>query len=106
MIYFSHHAEGAEIDIGRSESYDGRMEVNLTAEVEAKLNKLANETGREPNELVEDVVSGYFEELAQVHGMLDRRYDELNSGKVKPLDGEEAFDRLRRKSEDGRSRPS
>jgi hypothetical protein len=30
--------------------------------------------------------------------MLDGRYDDLKSGRVKPVDGEEAFANLRRKS--------
>ena len=35
--------------------------------------------------------------------MLDSRYDDLKSGRVKPVDGEESFARLRRKSEDRRT---
>jgi hypothetical protein len=35
--------------------------------------------------------------LSQVREMLDSRYDDLKSGRVKPLDGEEAFAKLRRK---------
>jgi hypothetical protein len=31
--------------------------------------------------------------------MLDSRYDDIKSGRVKPIDGEEAFARLREKSE-------
>jgi len=32
--------------------------------------------------------------------MLDSRYDDIKNGKVKPIDGDEAFARLRRKSEE------
>jgi len=41
--------------------------------------------------------------VAAVHKTLDSRYDDLKSGRVKPIDGEEAFGRLREKSERQRS---
>ncbi len=44
-------------------------------------------------------MAGYLDELAQVRGMLDSPYDDSKSGKVKLIDGEEAFDRLRQKNE-------
>jgi len=31
--------------------------------------------------------------------MLDSRYDDIKSGRVRPIDGEEAFARLRQKSD-------
>lgn len=49
-------------------------------------------------------LTGYLEELASLRETLDTRYDDLNSGRVKPIDGEEAFTRLREKSEGGHSR--
>lgn len=42
-----------------------------------------------------DAVAGMFGELAETQSMLDRRYDEVESGKVELIDGEEAFARLR-----------
>ncbi len=45
-------------------------------------------------------MAGYLAELAQVREILDSRYDGVKSGRVKSLDGEESFARLRRKSED------
>ena len=48
-------------------------------------------------------MAGYLQELAQVRETLDGRYDDLKSGRVKPVDGEEAFAHLRRKSEDHRT---
>jgi hypothetical protein len=36
--------------------------------------------------------------------MLDSRYDDLKSGRVKPIDGEEAFARLKAKTEVRRNR--
>ncbi len=68
-------------------------------ELQGKLDQWAAETGRSADELVENVMTGYFEELAQLRDTLDRRYDDIKSGKVQLIDGEEAFDRLRAKSE-------
>jgi len=75
-------------------------------ELQAKVNHWMAETGRSADELVEDAMAGYFEELRQVREMLDSRYDDIKSGRVQPIDGEEAFARLRQKSEARRkSRP-
>jgi predicted transcriptional regulator len=81
------------------------MEVHFRPETESRLQELANKTGRAPNDLIEDAMAGYLQELAQVREMLDGRYDDLKSGRVKPVDGEEAFANLRRKSEKRRARP-
>lgn len=75
------------------------MEIHFTPDIEARLDKLATETGRAKDEFVQDAMAGYFDELARVRGMLDSRYDDIKSGKVKPINGEEAFARLREKSE-------
>jgi predicted DNA-binding protein len=64
------------------------MEVHFTPETEKKLKELAAQSGhRTADELVRDVVDGYFDELAQTRDMLDSRYDDLKSGKVKPVRG-------------------
>jgi len=76
------------------------MEVHLRPETESRLQELATKSGRTPNDLIEDAMAAYLEELAEVRGMLDSRYDDLKSGRVKPVDGEEAFANLRRKSKD------
>jgi len=75
------------------------MEVHLTPELEAKLNEMATKTGRAADELVQDAMAGYFEEVAHVREMLDRRYDEVKSGKVKPIDGEVFFENLRERED-------
>jgi predicted transcriptional regulator len=79
------------------------MEVHLRPEVESRLQELAAKTGRAPDDLIEDAMAGYLQELSQVREMLDSRYDDLKSGRVKPLDGEEAFAKLRRKSDQRRA---
>src|SRR5208283_1749192 len=82
------------------------MEVHFNPDLQAKLDKLATETGRPTGDLVEDVVAGYFDELAGVREMLNSRYDDLKSGRVQPIDGEEAFARLKAKTEAQRNRPT
>jgi predicted DNA-binding protein len=75
------------------------MEIHFTPETEKKLNDLAAQAGRETaDELVQDVIEEYFGDLAQTREMLDRRYDDLESGRVKPIPGDEVIARLRAKS--------
>ena len=80
------------------------MEVHFTPDVEKKLNDLAAESGRGTDELLQDALAAYFDELVQTRDMLDSRCDELKSGRVKPIDGEEAFARLKTKTEAQRNR--
>jgi predicted transcriptional regulator len=80
------------------------MEVHFSPEVQAKLEQMVRESGRPSEELVEDAVVGYFDELARTREMLDRRFDDLESGRVKPIDGEEAYRRLMEKTEAQRRR--
>jgi len=82
------------------------MEVNLRPETESRLQELAAKTGRPPNDLVDEAVAGYLKELTEVREMLDGRYDELASGRVKPIDGEDAFATLRRKTSNDARRGS
>jgi hypothetical protein len=63
---------------------------------------LLAKTGRAPDDLIEDAIAGYLRELAEVHELLDGRYDDAKSGGVKPLD-DEAFARLRQNSKDRKS---
>jgi len=80
------------------------MEVHFTPDVQAKLERLATDTGRPAAELLEDAVNGLFDELAYTREMLDRRYDEMASGKVQGIDGEEAYRRLMEKTQARRER--
>ena len=79
------------------------MEVHFKPHLQAKLDELATETGRPTGELVEAAVAGYFDELAQTRDVLNSRYDDLKSGRVKPIDGEEAFARLKAKTKGQRN---
>ncbi len=75
------------------------MEVQRPPEIAEKLDDLAASSGRAPNEIVEDALAGYLEELTAVRKTLDSRYDDLEIGRVKPIDGEEASRRLREQDE-------
>jgi BioD-like phosphotransacetylase family protein len=80
------------------------MEVHFGPDVEKKLNDLAAQSGRGTDELLQDALAGYLDELAATREMLNRRYDDLKNGKVKLIDGEEAFARLKAKTEVQRNR--
>jgi predicted transcriptional regulator len=80
------------------------MEVHFKPDVQAKLEQMARESGRPSSELVDDAVIGYFDELAHTRELLDRRFGDLESGRVKPIDGEEAYRRLMEKTEAQRQR--
>jgi hypothetical protein len=80
------------------------MEVHFSPDVEKKLNELAAQSGRGTDELLQDAFAAYFDELVQTRNTLDSRYNELKNGAVKPIDGEEAFRRLKAKTEAQRSR--
>jgi predicted DNA-binding protein len=79
------------------------MEVNFRPETESRLQELANKTGRAPDDLVEDALASYLQELGEVRKALDDRYDELKNGRVKAVDGDSAFAELRHKSSQRRS---
>ena len=70
------------------------MNVHFNPELQAKIEQWSSETGRPPGELVENIVAGYFDEIAQVRKTLDRRYDDMKSGKVKPIPADVAHTRL------------
>jgi predicted transcriptional regulator len=82
------------------------MEVHLAPDVEKKLNDLALQSGRGTDELLQDALAGYLDELARTRDMLNSRYDDLKSGKVKLIDGEEAFARLKARTEAERKQRS
>jgi hypothetical protein len=63
------------------------------------------ETGRGPDELVEDAMMGYFEELARTRETLNSRYDDLKSGRVKAISRDELVAHFREKSASHHGRP-
>lgn len=81
------------------------MEVHVSPELAKKLNDLATASGRPADDLVEDALAAYLEEVVALRETLDRRYDDLKSGRVKPVDGESFFENLRRREDDLLKRP-
>jgi len=79
---------------GRSQS----MEVHFSPDVQAKLEQMARDTGRRSDQLVENVVADFIDDIAFTRETLDRRYDDMESGRVTPIPGDEVFARLRAKS--------
>ena len=76
------------------------MEVHIKPETESRLTELASKSGRATDDLVEDALAGYLTEVAEVREMLDGRYDDIKSGRVKPIDGEAFFDSLRQREDE------
>ena len=80
------------------------MEVHFAPELQAKIDQWVMETGLPVEKLIEDALAGYVPELAQTREMLDSRYEDLKSGKVKPIPGDEVEAYFREKSAARRKR--
>lgn len=81
------------------------MELHVSnPELESQIAQWVKETGRPADELLENALAGYLGELAQVREMLESRYDDIVSGRVQMVDGEEAFASLKAKTEAQRNR--
>ncbi len=74
------------------------MEVHFTPETEKKLKDLSAQSGRGADEVLQDALAGYFEEVKQTREILNSRYDDLKSGRVKPIPGNEVEAYFREKS--------
>jgi predicted transcriptional regulator len=81
------------------------MEVHLTPELQAKIDQLVMESGRTPDELVADALAGYVAEVAETRKMLDSRYDDVMSGRVKPITRDEIVAHFRKRSAEARREP-
>jgi hypothetical protein len=68
-------------------------------ELEAKAEEWEGRTGRPFQELVEDAVAIYLQGESELGSMLNSRYDDVKSGKVKLIDGEAFFESLRLREE-------
>jgi hypothetical protein len=74
------------------------MEVHFRPETEKKLKDLSAQSGRGTDDLVEDALAGYFDEVREIEEMLDRRYHDLESGGVNPISRDEVLAHFREKS--------
>jgi len=80
------------------------MQVQVTnPDLQAKVEQWVSDTGRPAEELFEDAVSGYFDGLVETRHMLDSRYDDIKSGKVKLIPGDEVEAELRKRIAERRS---
>jgi predicted transcriptional regulator len=70
------------------------MELHVTGELEAKLTASAAKQGRNPGELVEDVLTRYFEEEARFVEAVKRGEDALKRGEY--LTHDQVGERLNR----------
>ena len=75
-------------------------------DLQAKVSQWVTETGRSAEELVEDAMAGYFGELAQVRTMLDSRNDDIKSGEINLIPGDEVIAGPRERSAARRSKSS
>jgi predicted transcriptional regulator len=83
------------------------MEVHFKPGTESRLQELASQSGRPTDDLVEDAMAAYLAEVTEVRTLLDARYDDIKSGRVKPVDGEAFFESLRQREDDViKQRPS
>jgi len=80
------------------------MEVHFAPELQAKIDQLVADSGCPMEAILEDAMEAYIADLAQAREMLDRRYDDLKSGKVKPISREEMIAHFRDKSDAARRR--
>ncbi len=82
------------------------MEVHLTnPELERKLTELAASSGRKTDDLVQDALAGYLEELTELRSTLDERYDDLKNGRLEAVSGDEVGAHFRDKSAAARRGP-
>jgi predicted transcriptional regulator len=76
------------------------MEIHLKPETQSRLAELAAKSGRATDDLMEDALAGYLQEVTELREMLDGRYDDVKSGRVTPIDGEAFFEKLHQREED------
>jgi len=79
------------------------MEVHFTPRRKRKLKDLSTQSGRRTDDLVEDAMAGYLDEVLQAREMLNSRYDDLKSGRVKPISRDQVIAHFREKSAARRS---
>jgi len=82
------------------------MELHFAPDLQAEIDQVVTETGYTPDKLVADAMAGYLAEPAETREMLDSRYDDLKSGRVKPIPGDEIEAWFREKSAAARRSPS
>lgn len=82
------------------------MEVPFSPEEQTQIDRIAASAGQAAGQYVREVISDHLHDLEEVRMMLASRYDDIKSGRAQPIDGEEAFARLRQLSAERRARRS
>jgi hypothetical protein len=80
------------------------MSLEIKPNQEAKIAALAAKTGRDKEEILDEVIDSYFDELAAVRELLDRRYDQFKTGRVKALTSGELRENLERRKRESSQR--
>ncbi|MBZ5643036.1 MAG: hypothetical protein LAO19_09775 [Acidobacteriia bacterium] len=76
------------------------MDIRLKPATEQRIRELASMSHRSVDDIIEDAVAGYLEHVAELRDMIESRYDDFKSGRVKPIDGETFFEALRQRGEE------
>jgi hypothetical protein len=76
------------------------MKVHFKPETELRLHELASKSGRPTDDLIEVAMAGYVAEVVEAHSTLDSRYDDIQSARVKPIDGDAFFESLRHREDE------
>lgn len=75
------------------------MDMHFTPYVQAGLEELARDTGCSPETLVNDILTERLSEQAEIRQTLDRRFDDIESGPVALIPGNQVRARMRERSE-------
>jgi len=78
------------------------MEVHFSPDVERQLTDRAAQSGRATDDVLQDALAGYFDELVQIRKLLNDRYHEFKSGRRKAISGEDVETRFHSQSADAR----
>ena len=71
------------------------MEVRLSPDVRIKLDELVEYSGLPAEEVLEDAILSLYAASTNARANVNRRYDDLESGRIKAIDGRQVLARLR-----------
>jgi predicted transcriptional regulator len=82
------------------------MNIRVNDALAKRLNDLAVASGRKPDDLVQDALVSYLDEVAGLRESLDTRYDEAKAGTANLISGNDAVAHLRERSRQRRLPPA
>jgi len=68
--------------LARKAAYNNRMEISLAPELEAKLNRIASQAGKAPDEVVREVVASYLDHEEWFRQEVGKGLASLDQGKT------------------------